>query len=265
MPLMCAWLAWIDQKIFLTVVFTPGHSDLVLISKGQQSKSKVTKVCTAKCCKSNKSIQSRKVDIWMTFRCFSYGRCSGLSKKASRHSRYAVGVHISGVLWIQLRRRLNKASMSSWECPLDKKESCAAPSFPNATCAPKWRRSVWFLHSFTQLSACKCRQAYLKSRGLSRLRVSSVRACETTSTVLEELHVNDPWASTVSIMCPCIRNPVHDIFGRMNLLNNLVLMTRLLGHEYFTASIESKIPQSWKVPSGPKFWVACCRLRARHS
>ena len=88
--------------------------------------------------------------------------------------------------------------------------------------------------------------------------------CATISAVRDELQLIVFGVKSERHKCPCSNNAVQLILGRLKLQNSLDDITWLRGQAYFTASMESRIPQSSKVPRFPSE-VECSRLRDLHS
>ena len=115
------------------------------------------------CWKCQISFQSLYRDMSSTQRWGSWGRCSGFWKNDLRESLKATGVGNSWHLSKWERMTLNIASMSSCECPLVKKDICAAPSLCKQIQRATTLNIPIFLTSFAELSACNSKNTHLIS------------------------------------------------------------------------------------------------------
>lgn len=184
-----------------------------------------------------KSIQSLYRVMSSTDLIGSYGRFWGSLKNPCKHSLKADGVHNSWCCSMWQRSKANRASMSSWECPLAKKLTSAPAILCKAVHIAKRRRVPTFLTSLLQLSAWRFNHTSLKSTVSANLlrpwqMISAVRLLPVVKRLGER---------ATKTRCPCTNKVVDVNRGRLKFENSLDDIHRLLGHACFWASMESNM------------------------
>ena len=183
-----------------------------------------------------------------TWRSGSCGRRLWSSKNFSNDLWNASGVCNSWWFSIHERRTLNILSMSSCEWPDDKNDNCPPDIFFIHVQSATRRSRQLFFTSFEQLSPWMETKAFL----MSACRETRVSPKATISDDREEFVLAVCGLKAMVTPNPCTKSDVWVSRGRLKELNSFEYIFRLLGHECFCASIESKMQQTWNSPRVPR-------------